>query len=272
HGQHSGKDFRVKGVIPEVIEVSFGVERLMLAVLEDAYQEEVVASSQLTREVLRLHPLLSPYFVAVIPLEKSLREKSYQLYCELLKNATFSVAYEETGNIGNRYRRQDAIGTYYCLTLDKQTLQDDTVTLRHRNSMKQELERIKWSFSEEYYEKELGKKLTSPTAKEVSKLIGGNRARIKAARRVLEDKSRGRKLSAEEKADVQAELDKVNYELDEKLQGIVIEELEKNNPDSFAALYSELYEQGKIATRLKSKTAVNRSHEQLMKQMQVQEE
>lgn len=142
HGQHSGKDFRVNGLIPEVVESSFGVERLMLAVLEDAYREETVASSQLTREVLRLHPLLAPYFVAVVPLEKSLREKSYQLYCELLKSPFFSVAYEETGNIGNRYRRQDAIGTYYCLTLDKQTQQDNTITLRHRDSMKQEPTRI----------------------------------------------------------------------------------------------------------------------------------
>ena len=114
----------------------------MLAALEDAYQEEIVTSSQLSREVLRLHPLLAPYFVAVIPLEKSLQEKSYQLYCELLKSPIFSVAYEETGNIGNRYRRQDAIGTYYCLTLDKQTLQDNTITLRHRDSMEQELTRM----------------------------------------------------------------------------------------------------------------------------------
>jgi glycyl-tRNA synthetase len=142
HSKKVGKSFLVNGLIPEVVEVSFGVERLMLAVLEDAYQKEIVASSQLTREVLRLHPLLAPYFVAVIPLENSLREKSYQLYCELLKNPFFSVAYEETGNIGNRYRRQDAIGTYYCLTLDKQTLQDNTVTLRHRNSMEQEKNRI----------------------------------------------------------------------------------------------------------------------------------
>ena len=146
HSQHSQKFLGVQEnnqkIIPEVVEVSFGVERLMLAVLEDAYQAEVVASSQLTREVLKLHPLLAPYFVAVIPLEKSLREKSYQLYCELLKNSTFSVAYEETGNIGNRYRRQDAIGTYYCLTLDKQTLQDNTITLRHRDSMEQEPTRI----------------------------------------------------------------------------------------------------------------------------------
>src|SRR4051794_28974227 len=117
----------------------------MLAVLEDSYQKEIIKNSRdekSEREVLKLPPLLVPYFVAVIPVEKSLREKSHQLYCELLKNSLFSVAYEETGNIGNRYRRQDAIGTYYCLTLDEQTLQDDTVTLRYRDSMKQELDRI----------------------------------------------------------------------------------------------------------------------------------
>src|SRR4051812_11900181 len=115
----------------------------MLAILEDAYQKEeiMVKGEKGEREVLKLSPLLAPYFVAVIPSESSLREKSYQLYCELMKNPLFSVAYEETGNIGNRYRRQDAIGTYYCLTLDKQTLQNDTVTLRHRNSMEQEPDR-----------------------------------------------------------------------------------------------------------------------------------
>src|SRR3954470_1416984 len=116
----------------------------MLAVLEDAYQKEeiIVKGEKREREVLKLSPLLAPYFVAVIPSENSLIEKSRDLYYKLLKNPFFSVAYEETGNIGNRYRRQDAIGTYYCLTLDKQTLQDDTVTLRHRDSMEQEKDRI----------------------------------------------------------------------------------------------------------------------------------
>src|SRR5204863_4193565 len=116
----------------------------MLAVLEDAYQKEeiIVKGEKREREVLKLSPLLAPYFVAVIPSRDSLREKSHELYHELLKNPFFSVAYEETGNIGNRYRRQDAIGTYYCLTLDKQTLQDNTVTLRYRNSMEQEKDRI----------------------------------------------------------------------------------------------------------------------------------
>src|SRR5204863_2936375 len=127
----------------------------MLAVLEDAYQKEeiIVKGEKREREVLKLSPLLAPYFVAVIPSRDSLREKSHELYHELLKNPFFSVAYEETGNIGNRYRRQDAIGTYYCLTVDKLTVNENhpdgnsnpdynTVTLRYRDTMKQEEKRI----------------------------------------------------------------------------------------------------------------------------------
>jgi glycyl-tRNA synthetase len=155
HSQHSKKDLSIDGIIPQVIEVSFGVERLMLAILEDGYQKEeiIVKGEKGEREVLKLSPLLAPYFVAVIPSKSSLKEKSYELYCELLKNPFFSVAYEETGNIGNRYRRQDAIGTYYCLTVDKLTVNEnypdgnsnpdyETVTLRHRDTMKQEEVRI----------------------------------------------------------------------------------------------------------------------------------
>lgn len=156
HSQLSGQTLNVNNIIPEVIEVSFGVERLMLAILEDAYQLEKIKNAyneDSERKVLKIAPILAPYFVAVIPLEKSLREKSYQLYCELLKNATFSVAYEETGNIGNRYRRQDAIGTYYCLTVDKLTVNEylpngeinpdyNTATLRYRDTMEQEKKRI----------------------------------------------------------------------------------------------------------------------------------
>ncbi|CAG8839043.1 36295_t:CDS:2, partial [Racocetra persica] len=114
-----------EGVIPNVIEVSFGVERLMLAILEDACCEETVDSG-LTRTVLKLHPLLAPYFVAVIPLSKQLQEKAYQIYQELLTETNFTTTYEEASSIGKAYRRQDAIGTYYCLTIDFQTLQDDT--------------------------------------------------------------------------------------------------------------------------------------------------
>lgn len=124
------------GGIPHVVEVSFGVERLMLAILEDAYHEEAVDSG-LTRKVLKLHPLLTPYFVAVIPLSKQLQEKAYQVYEELLTEANFTTTYEESSSIGKSYRRQDAIGTYYCLTVDFQTLQDGAVTVRERNNLKQ---------------------------------------------------------------------------------------------------------------------------------------
>jgi glycyl-tRNA synthetase len=137
HSQHSGKNLSMGEVIPQVIEVSFGVERLMLAILEDAYYEEIVTGSQLTRTVLKLHPLLAPYFVAIIPLSKQLETESYQLYLDLLKKVQFNLSYEKSDNIGKSYRRQDAIGTYYCLTFDFQSLQNQTVTLRQRDTMDQ---------------------------------------------------------------------------------------------------------------------------------------
>jgi len=141
HTKYSGKKIGVKinneFIVPEIIEVSFGVERLLLAILEDAYHEEEILPTT-KREVLRLHPLLAPYFVAVIPLQKELREVAEQIYQQLLKTSIFSVVYEETGNIGKSYRRQDAIGTYYCLTIDYQTQADQTITIRERDTMKQE--------------------------------------------------------------------------------------------------------------------------------------
>ncbi len=137
HSKYSQKDLIINGTVPTVIEVSFGVERLMLAVLEDAYQEEIVAGSQSTRTVLKIPPLLTPYFAAIIPLSKQLKESAYQLYLSLLPAVQFNLAYEEAPNIGKAYRRQDAIGTYYCITVDFQTIQDNTITLRHRNSMEQ---------------------------------------------------------------------------------------------------------------------------------------
>ncbi|CAG8594271.1 10651_t:CDS:2, partial [Ambispora gerdemannii] len=137
HSQYSQKDFRINGVIPQVIEISFGVERLMLALLEDAYQEEIVVKSQLTRTVLKLSPVLTPYFVAIIPLSQQLHQLAYQLYCALLKSVPFNLTFEAASNIGKSYRRQDAIGTYYCITVDFQTTQDNTITLRQRDTMEQ---------------------------------------------------------------------------------------------------------------------------------------
>ncbi|MDY0316798.1 MAG: His/Gly/Thr/Pro-type tRNA ligase C-terminal domain-containing protein, partial [Acholeplasmatales bacterium] len=88
------------------------------------------------REVLKIHPYLAPYKVAVLPLIKNKhQDKSLEIYDVLSKH--FSVVYDETQNIGKRYRRQDQIGTPYCLTVDEQTLIDNTVTIRERDSMNQ---------------------------------------------------------------------------------------------------------------------------------------
>ena len=122
--------------IPYVIEPSLGVERTVLAVLTDAYDEEVVnAEKNDVRTVLHLHPFLAPYKAAILPLQKNLSETAEKLYAELAKS--FSVTYDMTGSIGKRYRRQDEIGTPYCITVDFQTLEDNTVTVRDRDSMEQ---------------------------------------------------------------------------------------------------------------------------------------
>ncbi len=122
--------------IPYVIEPSLGVERTVLAVLTDAYDEEVLdAEKNDVRTVLHLHPFLAPYKAAILPLQKNLADKAQELYAELAKS--FSVTYDVTGSIGKRYRRQDEIGTPCCITVDFQTLEDGTVTVRDRDSMGQ---------------------------------------------------------------------------------------------------------------------------------------
>ena len=122
--------------IPYVIEPSLGVERTVLALLTDAYDEEVLDSEKNdVRTVLHLHPFLAPYKAAILPLQKNLAEKAQELYAELAKS--FSVTYDVTGSIGKRYRRQDEIGTPCCITVDFQTLEDNTVTVRDRDSMEQ---------------------------------------------------------------------------------------------------------------------------------------
>lgn len=120
--------------LPYVVEPSVGVERMLLSVLFSAYDEEV--SDNGSRTVLHLHPALAPYKVAVLPLiKKNHQEKALEVYDKLIKE--FNVTYDETANIGKRYRRQDAIGTPYCVTIDDNTLTNNTVTLRHRDSMEQ---------------------------------------------------------------------------------------------------------------------------------------
>ena len=123
--------------VPHVIEPALGVNRSMLAFLGDAYDEEVVADRE--RTVLRLHPALAPVKAAVLPLigkSEDMSSKARALYEELRLVA--SVEYDDSGQIGRRYRRQDEIGTPWALTIDDETLADDTVTIRDRDSLEQE--------------------------------------------------------------------------------------------------------------------------------------
>jgi len=122
--------------LPYVIEPSLGVERLLLALLNDSLSEELVESTGEMRTLLKLDKNLAPYQVAVLPLVKKYhQDKTDQVYNEVVQHV--HAVYDDTGNIGKRYRRQDAIGTPYCVTIDNQTLEDDTVTVRERDSMEQ---------------------------------------------------------------------------------------------------------------------------------------
>ncbi|MDE6583284.1 MAG: glycine--tRNA ligase, partial [Clostridia bacterium] len=120
--------------IPNVIEYSIGCDRLVLAVICEAYDEEALENGE-TRTVLHLHPALAPYKVAVLPLQKNMSEKAKEIFANLSKE--FMCDYDEAGSIGKRYRRQDEIGTPFCVTIDFDTLEDDTVTIRERDSMQQ---------------------------------------------------------------------------------------------------------------------------------------
>ncbi len=120
--------------IPYVIEPSLGADRVALAILCDAYDEEILDEKD-TRVVLRLHPVLAPFKAAVLPLSKKLSEPASALYADLVKH--FPVDYDETGSIGKRYRREDEIGTPFCITYDFDSEQDHCVTVRDRDSMEQ---------------------------------------------------------------------------------------------------------------------------------------
>lgn len=135
--------------IPYVIEPSLGVERTVLAMLCNAYEEEELEND--TRVVLHLHPALAPYKVAVLPLQKKLGEKGMEVYRTLQKR--YSATYDESASIGKRYRRQDEIGTPFCVTVDFDTLEDNTVTVRERDSMAQI--RLPVEKLTEYLDKEL---------------------------------------------------------------------------------------------------------------------
>ncbi len=120
--------------VPYCVEPSLGCDRVALAFLCDAYDEEEVGEGDV-RTVLHLHPFLAPYKVAVLPLSKKLSEKAEEVYAELSKN--FMCDYDEAGSIGKRYRREDEIGTPYCVTVDFDTLEDESVTVRDRDTMEQ---------------------------------------------------------------------------------------------------------------------------------------
>ncbi len=122
--------------IPYVIEPSLGVERLFLTILCDSYEKEKLSDTD-EREVLRLHPYLAPIKVTVLPLVKKYHsEKAIEVYKNLSKH--FMCSYDETASIGKRYRRADAVGTPYCVTVDDETINNGTVTVRNRDTMEQE--------------------------------------------------------------------------------------------------------------------------------------
>ena len=119
--------------LPHVVEPSFGVDRLILVMLTDAYDEEQLDKD--TRIVMHLAPRIAPYSLAVLPLSKQLNDEAYKVYLDLLKK--YDATYDLTGSIGKRYRRQDAIGTPLCITFDFDSLEDKMVTVRDRDTMEQ---------------------------------------------------------------------------------------------------------------------------------------
>ena len=164
HQNTSGKDLTYfdpdtnSHYVPYVVEPSLGVERTVLSVLCDAYDEEVIdAEKNDVRTVLRLNPALAPFKAAVLPLSKKLSDKALEIYGELSKY--FMVDYDDAGSIGKRYRREDEVGTPLCITVDFQTVGDENtpadncVTVRDRDTMEQV--RIPVSELKAYIEKKI---------------------------------------------------------------------------------------------------------------------
>nr|WP_318034618.1 glycine--tRNA ligase [Mesomycoplasma lagogenitalium] len=125
-----------KKIIPHVIEPSIGMDRLLLALIVDSYENEKLENDD-TRIVLKLNKELAPYKVAILPLVKKLSKNADDIF-QFLVNNNISATYDETGSIGKRYRRQDSFGTFYCITVDYETLNDNKITIRNRDTMKQE--------------------------------------------------------------------------------------------------------------------------------------
>ena len=141
HQTHSGEDMKYfdqeanEKYVPYVVEPSLGADRVALAFLVEAYDEEVVGEKD-TRVVMRLHPALAPFKAAVLPLSKKLSEKAMAIHQQLSKE--FMVDFDDTGSIGKRYRREDEIGTPLCITYDFESEEDGCVTVRDRDTMEQE--------------------------------------------------------------------------------------------------------------------------------------
>ena len=156
HIEVSGEDLRYidpvtnEKYIPYCIEPSLGADRVALAFLCNAYDEEEIGEGDV-RTVLRIHPALAPFKAAILPLTKKLSDKSDEIYDELSKY--FMIDTDVSGSIGKRYRRQDEVGTPFCITVDFDTLEDDCVTVRFRDTMEQE--RIKISELKDFIEKSL---------------------------------------------------------------------------------------------------------------------
>jgi len=145
HMEHSGKDLTYvdpvtnEKLVPYCIEPSLGCDRLLLALLLNAYEEEELEGGD-KRTVLHLHPTLAPIKAAVLPLSKKLSAEAGELYAKLRKY--FPCDYDEAGAIGRRYRRQDEVGTPFCITYDFESVEDNAVTVRFRDSMEQERVKI----------------------------------------------------------------------------------------------------------------------------------
>ena len=140
HMNHSGENMEYldpvtnEKYVPYCVEPSLGADRVTLAFLCNAFEEETLENGDV-RNVLHLHPVLAPYKCAVLPLQKKLSEKALEIHAQLAKY--FPVDYDEAGSIGKRYRRQDENGTPYCVTVDFDTLEKGTVTVRDRDTMGQ---------------------------------------------------------------------------------------------------------------------------------------
>ena len=141
HQEYSGKSQEYldpdtnEKYIPYVVESTVGCDRLVLALLCEAYEEQTLPDGS-TREVMHFNPFIAPYKVAVLPLVKKFHtEKAKEIYRKLSKY--FMCTYDESGNIGKRYRREDVIGTPFCITIDDETINNNTVTIRYRDTMEQ---------------------------------------------------------------------------------------------------------------------------------------